>query len=191
MPVAARAGQAGHLHAEHDADVAQADLGHQALEAQASLGGCRRVAPGPRRSPECAPAATPRLSRDRPGRTASGSTPGDARPAGVSIAECRRPPGDHDARGGSCRGVQRSAGSWATSLDPVRWGSARQRRISRPRWIITLRCCDSRQLRPRHSVRPKVHGHGAAPANGPRLARPRGPLSDTKSTGLTTQRFLR
>ena len=77
-------------------------------------------APGPRRSPECVTAATPRLSRDRPGRIASGPTPGDARPAGVSIAECRRPPGDHDARGGSCRGVQRSAGSWATSLDPVR-----------------------------------------------------------------------
>jgi len=38
VPVAARASKAGHLHAEHDADMAQADLSHEALEAQASLG---------------------------------------------------------------------------------------------------------------------------------------------------------
>ena len=38
VPVAARASKAGHLHAEHDADMAQSDLSHEALEAQASLG---------------------------------------------------------------------------------------------------------------------------------------------------------
>ena len=43
VPVAARASKAGHLHAEHDADMAQSDLSHEALEAQASLGCCRRV----------------------------------------------------------------------------------------------------------------------------------------------------
>ena len=38
VPVAARASNAGHLHADHDADMAQSDLSHEALEAQASLG---------------------------------------------------------------------------------------------------------------------------------------------------------
>src|SRR3954470_10960167 len=43
VPVAARASEAGHLHAENDADTAQADLGHEALEPQASLRRCPRV----------------------------------------------------------------------------------------------------------------------------------------------------
>jgi hypothetical protein len=37
VPVAARVRKAGHLHGEHDADMAQTDLSHEALEAQASL----------------------------------------------------------------------------------------------------------------------------------------------------------
>jgi hypothetical protein len=39
VPVLARAGQAAHLDAEHDADVPEAHLGQQALEARAALGG--------------------------------------------------------------------------------------------------------------------------------------------------------
>jgi hypothetical protein len=46
-----------------------------------------------------------------------------------------------------------------------------------------------RQFRPSHSFRPRVHGHGAAPANEPRSAGPHGPLLDMDSTGLTFQRF--
>src|SRR5690349_22769154 len=39
MPVTTRAGQARHLDAEDEADMAQTNLGHEALEARTGLGG--------------------------------------------------------------------------------------------------------------------------------------------------------
>jgi hypothetical protein len=42
MPVAAGPGQPAHLQPEHKADVVEADLGEQALEAGATLGAGRR-----------------------------------------------------------------------------------------------------------------------------------------------------
>jgi hypothetical protein len=58
-------------------------------------------------------------SHNRPGRIADEPTPDGVQPDGALIAECKRPPADHDDRGGPCRRLQRSAGSWAASLNPV------------------------------------------------------------------------